>query len=90
MHYAKPCHACGSPTAELDLRDVHRDVAALLEVRDGALVCRWCEGRAERELDDAELAADPDFATVCDARRDAWIEALERDTAAQWEAVAPI
>lgn len=28
---------------------------------------------------DAELAADPDFVTVCDARRDAWIAALESE-----------
>ena len=37
---------------------------------------------------DAALAADPDFATVCDARRDAVIDALEADTATQWAAVA--
>lgn len=36
---------------------------------------------------DAALAADETFATVCDARRDAWIAALERDTAAQWAGV---
>lgn len=88
------CSACGAPTAELDLRDVHGDVAAVLEVRDGALVCRWCERRAERELDEAEetiaLASDPDFATVCDARRDAWISALEAETAAQWAAVVRV
>jgi hypothetical protein len=28
---------------------------------------------------DAALAADPMFATVCDARRDAWIEAMETE-----------
>lgn len=36
---------------------------------------------------DAALAADPDFVTVCDARRDGWIDALERDTGAQWAGV---
>ena len=36
---------------------------------------------------DALLSGDPDFATVCDARRDAAIAALEADTAAQWAAV---
>lgn len=30
---------------------------------------------------DAALAADPDFVTVCDARRDGWIEAMESDGA---------
>lgn len=29
---------------------------------------------------DALLAADPAFAEVCDARRDAWIAAMEADT----------
>lgn len=91
MHYTDLCRACGAPTSELDLRDVHGDVAAVLEVRDGALVCRWCEDRAERELDEAEeemaLASDPDFVTVCDARRDGWIAALEAETAAQWASV---
>jgi hypothetical protein len=28
---------------------------------------------------DAALAADPAFDAVCDARRDAWIESMERD-----------
>ena len=28
---------------------------------------------------DAELAADPTFAEVCDARRDGWIAAMEAD-----------
>lgn len=36
---------------------------------------------------DAALAADPDFVTVCDARRDGWIDALESDTATQWAGV---
>lgn len=30
---------------------------------------------------DAALAADPDFVTVCDARRDGWIAAMESDGA---------
>lgn len=92
--YTKPCAACGNPTAELDLRDVHGAVAALLEVRDDAEVCRWCERDAERDLDaaddDAALASDPDFQTVCDARRDAWMAALEAETAAQWAAVVRV
>jgi hypothetical protein len=90
----RPCAACGESTTASDLRDVHGDVAALLDVPSAALVCRWCEGRAERELDAAEealaLASDPDFVTVCDARRDGWIAALESETAAQWAAVVRV
>lgn len=77
------CPACGHRTFGRDLRDAEGDVAALLSVRDGSAVCRWCEGRAERELDaaDEELALDedPDFVTVCDARRDGWIAAMESE-----------
>lgn len=36
---------------------------------------------------DAALAADPAFADVCDEHRDAWIAALDADTATQWAAV---
>ena len=94
MFTTKPCAACGNPTFETDMRDVHGAVAALLEVRDDAEVCRWCERDAERDLDaaddDAALAADPDFQTVCDARRDAWMAALEAETAAQWAAVVRV
>jgi len=94
MFCHRPCAACGEPTTDSDLRDVHGDVAALLEVPSAALVCRWCEARAERELDAADeeiaLASDPDFVTVCDARRDGWIAALEAETAAQWAAVVRI
>lgn len=35
-----------------------------------------------REID-AELSADPTFAAVCDARRDAWIAALEAEAVAE-------
>ena len=44
----------------------------------------------QRENDAADalaLDSDPAFQTVCDARRDGWIAALEADTAAQWAAV---
>ncbi len=37
---------------------------------------------------DAALAADPAFAEVCDARRDAWVAAMEADEIAAplpWE-----
>lgn len=37
---------------------------------------------------DAALGADPDFVTVCDARRDGWIEAMESDGANDDEAAA--
>jgi len=91
MFSHRSCAACGEPTTDSDLRDVHGDVAALLDVPSGALVCRWCEARAERDLDAAAeeiaLASDPDFAAVCDARRDGWIAAIEADTAAQWASV---
>jgi hypothetical protein len=87
----KPCPACGEPTFRHAFTGATDEVAALLGVRDDAEVCTGCADRAERELDaiEAELAldADPDFVTVCDARRDAWIAALESDTAAQWAAV---
>lgn len=77
----RPCPCCGRPTFRVDLRDVHGDVAALLGVKPGTEVARDCEARAERELDDAEeaiaLASDPDFATVCDVRRDGWIASME-------------
>ena len=36
---------------------------------------------------DAALSADPDFATVCDARRDGWIAALDAETGAQFARV---
>ena len=56
-----------------------------------AEVCTGCADRAEQELGDAadalELDSDPDFITVCDARRDGWIAALDADTAAQWASV---
>ena len=75
------CAACGAPTLRSRLVEATGDVAALLGVRPEAPVCDTCEARAERELDAAEealaLDADPDFATVCDARRDGWILAYE-------------
>lgn len=91
MFVTRPCPCCGSPTLQNDFRDVYGDVAALLGVKPGTEVSDVCERRAERELDDAEealaLADDPDFVTVCDARRDAWMAALESETAAQWASV---
>lgn len=63
------CPACYAPTFSADLRDVTGDVAALLDVRDDAAVCRWCESRAERELDAAEL--DAILADAPEADRDA-------------------
>lgn len=75
------CAACGAPTLRSRLVEATGDVAAVLGVRPEAPVCDTCEGRALRELDDAEealaLAADPDFVTVLDARRDGWIAAHE-------------
>lgn len=88
------CAACGDEVWGDFLREVEGDVAALLGVRQGARVCRCCADRAERELDqaddDAALASDPDFVTVCDARRDAWIAALEAETAEQWAAIVRV
>lgn len=88
------CAACGDEVWGDFLREVEGDVAAVLEVRQGARVCRCCADRAERELDQADddlaLAADPDFVTVCDARRDAWIAALEAETAEQWAAIVRV
>ena len=63
------CPACSAPTFATDLRDVTGDVAALLDVRDGALVCRWCEARAEHELDEAAL--EEALADAPEADRDA-------------------
>jgi len=34
---------------------------------------------------DETLRTDPDFAAVCDARRDAWIDAIEHDPDASEE-----
>lgn len=88
------CVACGDEVWGDFLLEVEGDVAALLEVRSGARVCRTCADRAERALDEADeelaLASDPDFVTVCDARRDGWIAALEAETAAQWAAVVRV
>ena len=87
----KLCPCCGEPTFVNRFTAVTDEVAALLGVQPDAEVAEDCRDRAERELDDAadalELDADPDFITVCDARRDGWIAALEADTAAQWAAV---
>ena len=87
----KPCPACGEPTFRHAFTGATDEVCALLGVQPDAEVCTGCRDRAEQELDDAadalELDSDPDFVTVCDARRDAWIDALESDTAAQWAAV---
>ena len=66
------------------------EVAAHLGVAGQALICDGCARDAAEDLaaaGDAALAADPDFVTVCDARRDGWIAALESETAAQWASV---
>lgn len=88
------CKHCGAPTLRSRLVEATGDVAAVLGVRVEASVCDTCEGRAERELDDAEeaiaLSDDPDFATVLDARRDGWIAAHEAEGAALDAAVAQV
>jgi hypothetical protein len=87
----KPCPHCGRPTFLSRFTGVTDEVAALLGVQPDAEVAVDCADRAERELSDAadalELDNDAAFQVVCDARRDAWIAALESDTAAQWAAV---
>lgn len=87
----KPCPACGEPTFRHAFTGATDEACALLGVQPDAEVCVGCADRAEQELDDAAdalaLDSDPDFVTVCDARRDGWIAALEADTAAQWAAV---
>ena len=87
----RECPHCGRTTFVNRFTTVTDEVAALLGVQPDAEVAEDCRDRAEQELDaiEAELAlgSDPDFVTVCDARRDAWIDALESDTAAQWAAV---
>jgi hypothetical protein len=90
-----PCHACGEPTFGRDLHsadDLRDEVIALLQIhRAHGRACRTCVDRAEREIDGAAealaLDSDPAFATVCDARRDAWIACLDAETAPQWAAV---
>ena len=83
------CHHCGDdrPASEMTTGDQMRDEAlAILGLRDESTVCHSCADRAEREVDDAadalDLDADPAFAEVCDARRDAWVMAMESDFAA--------
>lgn len=83
------CHHCGDdrPASEMTTGDQMRDEAlAILGVHDWSTVCHSCADRAEREVDDAadalDLDADPAFAEVCDARRDAWVMAMESDFAA--------
>ena len=87
----KLCPCCGEPTFLSRFTPVTDEVAALLGVQPDAEVAVECADRAERELDDAAdalaLDSDPAFQTVCDARRDGWIAALEADTAVQWAAV---
>lgn len=87
----RPCPCCGEPTFVSATTPVTDEAAALLGVQPDAEVCTGCADRAERELSDAAdalaLDSDPSFQTVCDARRDGWIAALEADTAAQWAAV---
>lgn len=83
------CHHCGDdrPASEMTTGDQMRDEAlAILGIHDWSTVCHSCADRAEREVDDAadalDLDADPAFAEVCDARRDAWVMAMESDFAA--------
>jgi hypothetical protein len=87
----RECPHCGRTTFINRFTAVTDEVAALLGVQPDAEVAEDCRDRAEQELsaaaDALELDSDPDFITVCDARRDAWIDALESDTAAQWAAV---
>lgn len=87
----RECPHCGRPTFVSRMTTVTDEVAALLGVQPDAEVAVECADRAERELDDAAdaLALDDDaaFQTVCDARRDGWIAAMEADTAAQWASV---
>ena len=87
----KLCPCCGEPTFLSRFTPVTDEVAALLGVQPDAEVAVECADRAERELNDAAdalaLDSDPAFQTVCDARRDGWIAALEADTATQWAAV---
>ena len=90
-----PCHACGEPTFTRALRhadDLRTEVIALLGISERTgHACDVCVDRAEREIDGAadalELDADPTFATVCDARRDAWVDAIEGEQPAPlaWE-----
>jgi hypothetical protein len=92
LHTAtKPCPHCGRETFVNRFTAVTDEVAALLEVQPDAEVAEDCRDRAEQELGDAAdaLALDDDaaFQTVCDARRDGWIAALDADTAAQWASV---
>lgn len=64
-------------------------VAAHLGVAVQALLCTRCDLDAREDLGpapvdtDAQLAADPDFVTVLDARSDARIEAQESDAEAE-------
>lgn len=44
---------------------------------EGDVVCAGCGTALASEAADAALDADPEFVTVCDARRDGWIAALE-------------
>lgn len=85
------CHSCGEPTFGPDLStNLTEILAARLDVRADARVCRWCVERvldrettdafdidAYRAEEEAELAGCDLFATVCDVARDAWIVALE-------------
>lgn len=49
---------------------------------EGDVVCVGCGAALASEAADAELATDPAFVTVCGARRDGWIAALEADAEA--------
>lgn len=88
------CHHCGEPTRRRDLThadDLRDETLTLLGLGDRGHACRVCVDRADREVDAAEEALaideDPAFGDGCDARRTAWIAAMEADTAAQWASV---
>ena len=87
------CHHCGDdrPASEMTTGDQMRDEAlAILGVHDWSTVCHSCADRAEREVDDAadalDAGGDPAFPEVCDARRDAWMLALDAELCA----IAPV
>lgn len=79
------CAFCGERVHE-DARRAE-EYADHLGVAFDARLCDACYADAVADAADDVLAADPDFVTVCDARRDGWIAALEAETAAQWAAI---
>ena len=87
------CPCCGDRLGALrDRAELSDEAARLADVAIGSEACRWCARRLEADVDelaleeaaevDAILAEDLDFQSVCDARRDAWVMAMESDFAA--------